>query len=291
MKYTIENEQLRVTVMQKGAELASVIIKETGEERIWQADPTVWPRHAPLLFPHCGKLLENTLKADEGEFPAAQHGFARDADFDMEELQPGRILLCLNANEETRKIYPYDFTIEVEFTLQENTVLQKVTVKNQGKNGIMPFNIGFHPGFALPFGKSEKTEDYEIVFENKESPKLIKTPMGYVSGETETLFENKDSLALADDLFANDSLCLTGLTSSYVALRDKYGKGVKVAIGSFPYVLLWGPPSGPLPFMCIEPWHGLPDGPDAYGDFANKPGVTELAPKEVWSTVLEMEFT
>ncbi len=291
MKYTIENELLRVTVLQKGAELASVIVKETGEERIWKADPKVWARHAPLLFPHCGKLLNNTLQAEEESFPAAQHGFARDMVFELVEQQPERVLLCLKANEETRAIYPYDFALEVEFVLQGNIVAQHVTVKNQSENKVLPFNVGFHPGFALPFGDGAKTEDYEIVFEKEETPVLIKTPMGYVSGERETLFEGKNSITMTDTLFANDSLCLTGLVSSHVALRNKQGAGVKVAISSFPYVLLWGPASGPLPFMCIEPWHGLPDGPDEYGDFSNKPGVTKLAPKEDWSTTLEMEFT
>ena len=58
MEWIIENEILRVTVSGHGAELTSVCKKETGEELLWTADPSVWGRHAPLLFPYCGKLKD-----------------------------------------------------------------------------------------------------------------------------------------------------------------------------------------------------------------------------------------
>ena len=50
MKYTIQNEWLALAVSTAGAEAVSV--KATnGHEFLWQADPGVWPRHAPILFP------------------------------------------------------------------------------------------------------------------------------------------------------------------------------------------------------------------------------------------------
>ena len=47
----LENEILRVSVADDGAELCSVVDKAGGEERLWSADPAVWNRHAPILFP------------------------------------------------------------------------------------------------------------------------------------------------------------------------------------------------------------------------------------------------
>ena len=51
MQYSIENDILRLTVDSHGAEPVSVIHKPTGAELLWQADPAVWKRHAPILFP------------------------------------------------------------------------------------------------------------------------------------------------------------------------------------------------------------------------------------------------
>ena len=53
--YTIENEKLSVTIAAHGAELSSIYDKENDRELVWQADPTFWNRHAPVLFPKVGK--------------------------------------------------------------------------------------------------------------------------------------------------------------------------------------------------------------------------------------------
>lgn len=42
MRYTIENEFIRLTVDSLGAEMVSVIDVATGREMLWCADPTVW---------------------------------------------------------------------------------------------------------------------------------------------------------------------------------------------------------------------------------------------------------
>ena len=52
MQYSIGNDILRLTVDSHGAEPVSVIHKPTGAELLWQADPAVWKRHAPILFPY-----------------------------------------------------------------------------------------------------------------------------------------------------------------------------------------------------------------------------------------------
>ncbi len=56
--HVIENEYLRATVADAGAELISVREKASGAERIWTGDPAVWNRHAPLLFPFVGKVID-----------------------------------------------------------------------------------------------------------------------------------------------------------------------------------------------------------------------------------------
>lgn len=56
MRYTIENEFIRLTIDSLGAEMVSAVDRATGSEMIWCADPAVWNRHAPILFPYAGKL-------------------------------------------------------------------------------------------------------------------------------------------------------------------------------------------------------------------------------------------
>ena len=55
MQAIIQNEFLSLTVDTHGAEAVS-LKNAAGEELLWQADPAVWERHAPILFPWTGKL-------------------------------------------------------------------------------------------------------------------------------------------------------------------------------------------------------------------------------------------
>ena len=77
MEYTLENEYLKLTVSSKGAEVVSLVRKCDGVEHMWQADPEVWGFHAPVLFPYCGKVVGDTIHAKGADYPARQHGFAR----------------------------------------------------------------------------------------------------------------------------------------------------------------------------------------------------------------------
>ena len=62
MDFVLENEYLKVTVTSFGAQVSSVVRKCDGVEHIWQADPSVWGYHAPILYPHTGNhLVGHTL--------------------------------------------------------------------------------------------------------------------------------------------------------------------------------------------------------------------------------------
>ena len=55
MQAVLRNEFFTLTVDTLGAEAVS-LKNAAGEEVLWQADPEVWPRHAPILFPWTGEL-------------------------------------------------------------------------------------------------------------------------------------------------------------------------------------------------------------------------------------------
>ena len=83
MRYTVENEFLRVEVDSLGAELASVVDKASGAQMLWQGDPAVWPRRAPILFPYCGKLVNGSFTVEGKTYAGGQHGFARDLEHEF----------------------------------------------------------------------------------------------------------------------------------------------------------------------------------------------------------------
>jgi len=79
--FTIANHLLAITIADKGAELQSIINKETGLEYMWNADPAFWSKKSPVLFPIVGGLKNNTYYFNGNSYQLSRHGFARDTAF------------------------------------------------------------------------------------------------------------------------------------------------------------------------------------------------------------------
>ena len=289
-EFTIENEYLKVTVTTYGAQVKSAIRKCDGAEHIWQADPAVWKFHGPILFPHCGKLVDGKLEAKGQIFESAQHGFARLMEHELVEQTEDVIVLELCANEETMTHFPYEFSLISTFTLEGDTLHHTLTVENWDEDTLR-FGIGYHPAFNVPFDDKHVATDYELRFSEMESPICINClPTGLTQGNHYYLGSNITSIPVDEQLFANDSHCMVNLKSGKLGLYEKgTGRGVVCDISEFPYVLIWSKPGMPK-FVCIEPWHSLPSPEGGSKIWTEKPAAAILDPGESWSTTLSMSF-
>ncbi len=293
MRHTIENEFLTVTVDSLGAELVSVVDKATGAEMIWNGQKDVWPRRAPILFPYCGKLKDGQYTLDGNTYPGGQHGFGRDFEHQFLGGENGVMRFVLRSGPETYAKLPRDFALESTFTLTGRTLRQTLAVTNTGDKELR-FGIGYHPGFALPFDDKHTTADYELRFDVPQTPVVIETgaTSGLVTGHTRVLMENSALIPMDDRMFDNDSICMSQLTAKTLSLVEKdTGRSITVGLEGYPYTLIWSAPGNPeLHFLCIEPWHSLPDTETASGDWNEKPCAAALAPGESWHTDLDMTF-
>ena len=163
-EFTIENEYLKVTVTTWGAQVKSVLRKCDGVEHIWQADPTLWGYHAPILFPHCGKVVDGKIEAKGQVYASGQHGFARGMEHSFVDQTADTVVLELCANEETLTKFPYDFRLISTFSLERDTLHHTLTVENLDEDKL-PFGIGYHPAFAIPFDDQHTALDYELRFD------------------------------------------------------------------------------------------------------------------------------
>ena len=290
-EFVLENTYLKVTVTTWGAQVKSVIRKSDNVEHIWQADPAVWGYHAPILFPYAGRLKDGILEAKGQRFSSpGQHGFARTSEHRFVRQTPTSLVLELTESEETLASWPYHFRLVSTFTLEKDTLHHTLTVENTDAE-TMPFGIGYHPAFSIPFDGAHTATDYELRFDRPESPLCLSTaPKGLVSGATYYLAYNTDTIPVENGMFDNDSHCMVGLTSHTLGLYEKdTGRGVICSIRNFPYVLIWSKPGEPR-FVCIEPWNSLPSPIDGGTDWEEKPAAAEVLPGDSWSTTLSMSF-
>ena len=107
MNYTIKNNILTVEISSMGAELMSV--KKDGVEYLWQGDPQYWSGRAYNLFPACGRMWEGKYICKGTTYEMKIHGIARYNECKVYEHTDDKIVFILESNEETRKIYPFDF--------------------------------------------------------------------------------------------------------------------------------------------------------------------------------------
>ncbi|GAB3490271.1 aldose 1-epimerase family protein [Spirosoma knui] len=256
---TLENDLLRIAVQPKGAELTSIFDKIAGIEHLWQADPSVWPWHAPNLFPVVGGLLNNQLLIDGNPYPMERHGFGRHSVFEITESTGTHAVFSLRSNDTTYAVYPYKFLFQIIYELSGSSLSVTYRILNED-NKTMFFSVGAHPAFAVPFQAGDTYEDYYLEFDK---PEALATHMlssgGYFTGDVKSVpTESGNRLRLTKHLFDQDALVFKNLSSQRVSIRsDKHAQAVTVAFSGFPYLGVWAKPGAS--FVCIEPWLGCAD--------------------------------
>lgn len=290
MEYTIENEYLKVTVTTWGAQVKSVVRKCDNVEHIWQADKSVWGYHAPILFPYTGKVVDGIIEAKGEKFESGQHGFARSMEHNFVDQTKDTIVLDLCSSAQTLARFPYEFRLVSTFTLQNDTLHHTLTVQNPGTDQL-PFGIGYHPAFAVPFDDKHVATDYELRFSEMESPICLNClPSGLLQTDHYYLGNNIRAIPIDEKLFESSSHCMVNLKSSTLGLYEKdTGRGVVCDIEAFPYTLIWSKKGMPK-FVCIEPWQSLPSPEGGSTKWEEKPQAAILSAGEVWSTTLRMSF-
>jgi galactose mutarotase-like enzyme len=278
---SIENQQLKIVVHPKGAELQSIYHKGHRLEYLWNGDPAIWGKHSPLLFPFVGTLKDNTYYYQDKAYSMGRHGFAREMEFQVEEQGPDAITFLLVSNEETRAKYPFEFELRVIYRLAPNGLATTYEVKNNSEEDIW-FSIGGHPAFKAPLVEGTTYTDYYLEFEEKETaPRWPISDEGLIKPQTEELLVNTNKLPLEKSLFYRDALVFKNLSSTTVALRsDKTARGLEFDFADFPFLGIWA--AKDADFVCIEPWCGIADSTNADQQLTHKEGIQQLEPDSIF---------
>lgn len=291
----MENEFLKVTVDDHGAEFVSVYDKEKGLERMWSADPKVWNRHAPILFPFVGKVNQGRYRHEGRVYEMkTQHGFARDREFACVSAKEDCIVHCLKADDATMEIYPFSFELYVTHRFaRDNGRLLEVQwqVYNCGSVD-MYYSIGGHPGFTVPAYEHESRDQYFLEFPGKEELQYLllnpKTGLA-VPDVAFPLTTDHGFCPIAADMFDRDALVFEHgqIETVRIAGPDKRPY-ITLSCAGFPYVGIWSKPEGR--FVCLEPWAGRTDNDGFDGELKDKAGEQMLPAKESRILTYSVEF-
>ena len=289
MIYTLQNDILTVQVSDIGAEIHSV--KREDCEYIWVGDPAFWSSHAPLLFPVCGRFFEAKYIHEGKTYEIPCHGFIRKAPLLLECVNDTSICFRVESTEETKKIYPFDFVLKIWHVLEGESITTRFEIENTGAS-VLPATVGGHPGFNVPLGGKGKFEDYYLEFGKPCTPNQIEiSPRGLFTGKkTAYPLEKGNILPLSHKLFEIDGIFLSRMDSTVTLKSAKSARAVTLEYPDMPYLGIWHPSACEAPFVCIEPWCGLPGYDGEMEDITTRHDMFHILPGKVQMVQFKMIF-
>ena len=277
---TIENEYIRADFAAKGAELQSLKSKKHNLEYMWSGNPDFWGKYSPVLFPVVGALKDGSYSFEGSEYKLPRHGFARDREFDVEQLNPTEVVFILKHDSDTLKIYPFEFELRLQYKISGAELICTYIVLNPADKNLL-FSIGSHPAFATPVEGGLKYEDYFLQFNKDSNLSYHKIDKDLIDNDTVTIPLKNKILPLRHELFYDDALVFKTLKSDYISLRNTGNEhGIDFRFEGFPYFGIWA--AKDADFVCLEAWCGVADGTDHNQELSDKEGIVTLAPNSRW---------
>jgi galactose mutarotase-like enzyme len=285
----ISNGIIEASFLAKGAELKSLLTLQCEKEWIWEADPAFWGKTSPILFPIVGGLKDDTYQFNGQNFQLPRHGFARDMEFEVRKHQRDQVVFGLASSKKTRRVYPFDFDLEIEYRLEGNAFLVQYRVKNISEQNQLWFSLGAHPAFSIEVNEMKSFSDYMLNFE--EDNELHPHPLhdNLLKRKRNNIALQNHGLPLTYSLFENDALVLTDLESQQIILSNsKDNEKLIFSFSNFPYFGIWSAKNAN--FVCLEPWAGIADFEDHNGELTEKAGINSLLPNDEWKAEWKVEL-
>jgi galactose mutarotase-like enzyme len=268
MIYTLKNDKIEVKVNSLGAELTSVI-SHFGHEYVWQGEH--WKKHAPVLFPLCGALLDGKYVFNTREYSLGKHGFAKSYEFEAVEVSETSLTLVLEENSETLAVYPFQFALTAHFAIDGNKLKVIFTVKNTGKQ-ILPYMFGWHPAFTLP--GSAPIDSFYVDFGEARELSRHTLQNGPFINPFYTTYPIKDGKYYLneEEIYANDTMIFKDAPRTVKLAGGAQKRKITLEYSdNLPYLCIWKFPDSGARYVCLEPWSDVPSDGETPENFVSRP--------------------
>lgn len=271
---TIHSKLLAADIDPLGAQLIA-LRDDGGRDLLWNGDPAVWSGRSPLLFPIVGALAGGSYRLGANTYRLPRHGFARGRNFEVLQSDSTQALFRLRSDASTLDIYPFNFELDIRYSLQDRSLSLTTWVRNVGDDTMLA-SFGYHPAFRWPLPYGQSRASHFIEFSEQEAAPIRRLDAeGLMTATLHPTPVRQRRLALADELFKSDVVIFDSIRSRSVTYAAQSGPKIEVSFPDSPFFGLWTKPGAN--FICIEPWHGVADPAGFGGEFSAKPGVFTVA--------------
>lgn len=282
----LENDELRLEIRNKGAEIKSLENKKN-HKQLMNIDLESWNFVAPVLFPLLGRLVKTGYYTYNGEkYSTKPHGFTRFMDFSLVNRSENSATYLLTHSEETLSQYPFKFNLYVTYTLENNIVATSYKVQNTDDKTIY-FNLGAHDAYALD---DKKYKNYSLEFEAEEDFSNAYA-MNQKNSQVSSYYRLKKHITRTISvknnlsLFVNKAKCyfVRNPKSTWVQLVKNNNPIVRVYFEKekTPMLGIWNAKNSS--FLCIEPWTGSSEGYHTTLEIDKKENIVSLDAGNVYT--------
>lgn len=280
---TIKNEALAVVVSTAGAEVQSLKDVKTEREYLWQGDAKYWDGRSPLLFPICGGLWNGTCRINGRELKLPKHGFVRLRTWRPVWVEESAACLEYVSTVGDYEIFPFAYRVTVTYRLEARRLSAALHVTNLGGETLW-FQMGGHPAIALPDWREENAIDGYLKLEGRPTHVLRAGEQGCLEPEVFAVPADEAGLVpLCVKTFENEALIFENGEVTASVVLDRERRPVARIASDAPGWLFWSPQGVHTPFVCSEPWYGLPDRQGFTGDVAARPHIQRAEAGETWA--------
>lgn len=259
---TISNAKFKAEIDEQGAQLTHLYNLAGNFDYMWNND--IWPKHAPVLFPAIGRSNEDAYLYEGKRYEMPQHGFAEDLLFTVSKQSEDSVTMVLKDSRTTMKYYPFAFTLAITFTVNNEGLHLAFDVQNDDDKE-MSFALGSHPAFNVPINNEGSFDDYQVeltpAMDQLNYWEIVKTPNPYRTGALKPMpGANGSTIKLNHDNFEAGLLIIENNGLKSVKLSSpKSEHSIEMSLDDFRYLCLWTKEGANAPFLCLEPFDGLPD--------------------------------
>lgn len=305
--FTIKNQELCAEISLFGAELHRLIDLDTQRQYVWEGNEEYWTGHAPLLFPVVGSLWNGQCFIQGKACALKRHGYVRHRLWELVDHQTDSIVLAIQRDAVQEAAYPWEYQLRVRYALQERKLITQVWVENHEAQDTLYFQFGGHPSVVLPDFKPEgqyvqgylrllgkpaymlRAGEQGCIEPEKQKVPWIEQDALPLWARQHNADKDEQLIAISVDTFANEALIFDQHSVEGIEVLDLQGNRVARFVSDLPVWLVWQPCGLHAPFLCCEPWQGLPDNIGFVGDISCRPYIKALPAGESWQGAWSME--
>lgn len=288
---TLSNDQLTIKINEFGAELVSVVNNDSNYEFMWQGDSKYWSGTAPVLFPIVGKLKDNQYCFEGENYELPQHGFARRMMFQTQTVTDISATFYLKSNQETLKVYPFEFSFQITYILFENKVSVSYEILNTSASKALYYSVGGHPGFNVAHHQPEtgQPEFVNVSYSFEPVGSYLNIPLTERQIDLEKAkYLQVNNNPILHKTFKKDAQIFLLPKGTKIILNDPENN-VKITMtpNELDFLGIWSSYPKKAGFVCVEPWSGVADTTKSTGQLIEKYGINKLEP----STIKTHDYT